>query len=182
MHFHTLLSTLFLSLLVATSSAVQTVANLDLTTESNTAVLQLFPDVLQGDAYRNIPCHTINICGKQGVMKSTLLRALGLLFGMFDASFETNDKEIATTTSIDISDVSPDNHILFDTIGNDDPSFALQYGLDPLAVDKAFSQLAAPVSNVLIYVSAHLRCHHVYCYLSSYFSSHLLVLLSFFSE
>jgi hypothetical protein len=49
--------------------------------------------------------------------------------------------------------VSRDNHILIDIIGNDDPSFAMPYGLDPLAVDRAFSQLVAPAANVLIYVS-----------------------------
>ena len=166
------LACLFFSLFVVTSRAVKTVANLDLTTESNTTVLQLFPDVLQGDAYRDVPCHAVSICGKQGVMKSTLLRALGLYLDMSDAGFQSDNKDYATTTSIDISDVSS-NHLLIDSIGNDDPSFALKHGLGTLAVDKAFSQLAAPVSNVLIYVSAlsHACClytevpsHHRHCH------------------
>ena len=152
MHFHTLLSALFVSLLIVTSSGVNTVVKLDSTTSSKRVVLQLFRDVLLGDAYRNTPCHIINICGKLGVMKSTLLRALGLLFGMSDASFESIDKD--TTASIISSEVSLDGILLLDTLGYDDDSFALQYGgLDPLAVSKAFSQLAAPASNVMIYVS-----------------------------
>jgi hypothetical protein len=55
------------------------------------AKLLLHRDVLQGDAYRDIPCHVVSVCGKQGVMKS----------------------------------------------------------MDPLAVDRAFSQLVAPAFNVL---------------------------------
>lgn len=78
------------------------------------------------------------------------MRALGILFGMSDDSFTKNDMQI-TTTSVDISDVSSDNVIFFDTIGNDDPSFAMKYGLEPLVADKGFSQLAALVSKVLIY-------------------------------
>ena len=167
------LACLFFSLFVVTSRAVKTVANLDLTTESNTTVLQLFPDVLQGDAYRDVPCHAVSICGKQGVMKSTLLRALGLYLDMSDAGFQSDNKDYATTTSIDISDVSS-NHLLIDSIGNDDPSFALKHGLGTLAVDKAFSQLAAPVSNVLIYVSAFIHYPmHAACTLRS----HLIIVI-----
>ena len=90
-------------------------------------------------------------------MKSTLLRALGVFFKMSDASFRTSNLDIAITTTIDISDVSVDNNLLFDTIGNDDPSFSMQYKLDWLGMDRAFSQLVAPVSHVLIYVSGELR-------------------------
>jgi hypothetical protein len=86
-------------------------------------------------------------------MKSTLLRALSIFFDMAYGAFHTNNLGVATTTTVDISDVSRDNHILIDIIGNDDPSFAMPYGLDPLAVDRAFSQLVAPAANVLIYVS-----------------------------
>jgi hypothetical protein len=145
--------------LVATSSAVQTIAELQLIEGSeaqnsnNTAKLLLHRDVLQGDAYRDIPCHVVSVCGKQGVMKSTLLRALSIFFDMAYGAFHTNNLGVATTTTVDISDVSRDNHILIDIIGNDDPSFAMPYGLDPLAVDRAFSQLVAPAANVLIYVS-----------------------------
>lgn len=142
-----------MSLLATSASAVHTVAELKLSGSSNTAMLQLYPHVLQGEQYRDVPCHVITICGKQGVMKSTILRALGVLFEMMEAVFKTKDQSVATTTSVDISDVSAHNHLLLDMIGSDDPSFAMQYGLDPVAVDKAFSQLTAPVSNVLIYVS-----------------------------
>lgn len=147
------------ALFAATSSAVHTVAELELVQSTSSAVLQLHTDVLQGDAFRDTLCHVITVCGKRGAQKSTLLRSLGTYFNMSDADFESKKWGVATTTSVDISDVSDDNNLLIDTIGNDDPAFARRYGLKPAAVDRAMTQLVAPVANVLIYVSDHI-CHH----------------------
>lgn len=144
---------IFLAQLVTTSIAVDTVAELEL--ESSSAILKLHSGVLQGDSYRDILCHVITVCGKRGVQKSTLLRSLGVNFSMAHADFDTNDRGIATTTSVDVSDVSSDNNIIFDMLGNDDSNFAMEYGLEASAVDRALSQLVAPIANVLIYVSVH---------------------------
>jgi ABC-type transport system involved in Fe-S cluster assembly fused permease/ATPase subunit len=150
-----------LVVLMTTSSAVQKIAELEVIEGNDgancnkTVKLLLYPDVLQGDAYRDTPCHVVSVCGKQGVMKSTLLRALSIFFGMEKGDFHTSNSDGATTTSVDISDVSRDNHLFLDTIGNEDPSFAMYYGLDSRAIDRAFSQLVAPAANVLIYVSIY---------------------------
>jgi ABC-type cobalamin/Fe3+-siderophores transport system ATPase subunit len=149
----TMICVAMFALCITVTHAVETIAELQIKPDTKHFEMKFNPQILQGSAYRETPCHVTSVYGKQGIMKSTLLRAISLFFNMEYGDFKSNNLSVATTTSIDISDVSHDNHLLIDTVGNDDPSYALSRGLDPLSVDLAFSKLVTPVSNVMIYVS-----------------------------
>ena len=124
------------------------------------------------------------IIGKQGVMKSTLLRSLEYYFNLKDSEIKFENSNISLTTSVTISEATIDEDILIDQPGNVDNPLEIQTEVTTTNLNLIFTQLIAPLSNVLIHVtnpssSLFFFYSFFYFYLTSTLFLNYFILLGF---
>lgn len=106
-----------------------------------------FPEVISKNLF------LVTVTGKQGVMKSTLLRGLGRYFNLNHADFVSGDSTLSCTREISLTEPTENGVVLVDQPGKDDESPSYQTGIASRNIDLMFTRLMAPVTNILIHVN-----------------------------
>lgn len=157
--FKVLLITLFFPYQVYSTFTIATFRNSFV--GENVGSVKLSLDYFAAPKIVNKHLYVAVVTGKQGIMKSTLLKALGRYFNLNRANFTSGDSNLACTTEISFADSTPSGIVLADQPGKDDGALSLKLGIDSKNLDIMFTRLMSPITNVLIYVRKNNYSIHV---------------------